>query len=38
MHVIKPEYIVGAIIKSDDGYDKFYSREEILEASMKKAV
>ena len=38
MHVIKPDYIVGAIIKSYDGYDKFYSREEILEASMKKAV
>lgn len=28
--VIKPEYILGAIVKSDNDFDQFYSKEQLL--------
>ena len=33
-HVIEPEYVMGVIVKSKDGLDEFYSREQLL--SLKK--
>lgn len=36
--VIKPEYILGAVVKSDDGFDQFYSKEQILSAKVGKAM
>jgi hypothetical protein len=32
---VKPEYIVGAILKKKNGLDEFYSREEIIEGLNK---
>ena len=33
--VIKPEYIVGALLKKTNGFDEFYTKGEILESSKK---
>ncbi len=34
VHVIDPDYVMGVIVKSKDGLDEFYSREQLL--SLKK--
>ena len=33
---IKPEYLMGAIVKNKDGYDEFFTRDEIIEHSKGK--
>lgn len=38
IHVIKPEYILGVIVKSKEGLDQFYSREQILSVNKEMAI
>lgn len=38
LNIIKPEYILGAIVKSDDGLDQYYSKEQILSVGKSKAM
>ncbi len=33
---VKPEYLMGAIVKNDNGYDEFYTRDEIVEYSKER--
>ena len=35
-HVIEPEYIMGVIVKSKEGLDEFYSREQLLNLNKTK--
>ena len=37
-YIIKPEYILGAIVKNDNGFDQFYSKEQLLSVDKKRAM
>ena len=38
IHIIKPEYVLGAIIKREDGLDEFYSREQLLSVNKEMTI
>ena len=38
IHYIKPEYILGAIIKPKEGLSNFYSREQIISTKSKEVI
>lgn len=36
--IIKHEYLMGTIIKNDNGYDEFYTRYEIIERNLSRHI